>query len=126
MEDVHIIHCNILINGLCEAGELGSAVNLFNSLNAKGLQPYVATFRAIIGLCKAGQIHEACELLHDMNEKGCSPDGFMYNTIIQALLEDGQKARAMLLLGKMNERGFSADASTAKILHASSNSTLES
>lgn len=127
MEDVRAIHSNFLINGLCEAGELGAAMNLFNSLKAKGLQPEVVKFHAIIkGLCKAGQIREACELLLDMNEKGCSPDDFVYNIIIRALLENGQKARAMILLGEMIERGFSADAPTAKILGASSNSTSES
>ena len=55
-----IVFYNILIDSMCNAGELTTAREIFSSLLAKGLQPNVQTYTIMIkGFCKKGLIVEA-------------------------------------------------------------------
>ena len=58
--DHNIVFYNILMDSMCNAGELTTAREIFNSLLAKGLQPDVRTYTIMIkGFCKKGQIGRA-------------------------------------------------------------------
>ncbi|XP_030443728.1 pentatricopeptide repeat-containing protein At1g12300, mitochondrial-like [Syzygium oleosum] len=146
-----VVTLNTLLNGLCEEGKTARALTLVEEMWGKGFKVDDFTCGVMVKrLCRSGNTSTAVRFMRDMEEKGCElnvvmcstiidsyckeglaaqgcpPNGVMYGIIIRALLEDGQKARAMLLLGEMVEKGFSEDASTAKFLGASANSTLES
>jgi pentatricopeptide repeat protein len=51
-----------------------------------------------------------------MEEKGRSPDGWTYNIIIRGFINNKETSWAMGLIQEMVERGFSADASTMKLI----------
>ena len=66
--DHNIVIYNILIDGLCNAGKLIAARELFYSLPAKGLQPNVRTYNIMLkGLCKEGLLEEASEMGADVH-----------------------------------------------------------
>jgi pentatricopeptide repeat protein len=97
----------ILIHGMCNAGKLTTAKELFNSLPTKGLQPNVQTYNVKV-LCKEGLLNEARELLEKMEENGCSPNHFTYNIIIQGFLQHNETSWVVKYLKMMIEKGFSA------------------
>lgn len=69
----------------------------------------------INGLCREGLLDEAKELLLKMEETSCIPNYITYNVIVQGFLKSSQCAEAIVLIEKMIERGFSANASTISI-----------
>ena len=69
----------------------------------------------IKGFCKNGLIDEANELLEKMDSNGCSPNGCMYNTIIQGLLQHSETSKATKYLKIMVDKGFSANATIATV-----------
>ena len=69
------------------------------------------------GLCQQGLIVEAEKLLREMGGKGCSPNDCTYNTIIRGLLHNNKMSRAVELIEEMKKCGFSADASTTKLVY---------
>lgn len=70
----------------------------------------------ISGLCNGGLTYEAEKLLRKMEEKGCSPDNVTYNSIIRGYIHCNETSRIVGLIQQMVERGFSADASTMKLI----------
>ena len=73
--DHNIVIYNILIDGLCNAGKLIAARELFYSLPTKGLKPHVWTYNIMIkGFCKEGLIDEVSELLEKMDGNHFSLD----------------------------------------------------
>ncbi|KAL8482834.1 hypothetical protein ACS0TY_025755 [Phlomoides rotata] len=68
-----IVTYTILIGGLCKAGKLDVARDLFNQLPSKGLQPDARTYKTIIGaLYEKGYAEEARYLRMEMKKKnGC-------------------------------------------------------
>jgi pentatricopeptide repeat protein len=85
------VGANIQIDGMCNAGKLTTARELFNTLPTKGLQADIQTYTIIIkGLCKEGRLKEARVLYEQMDENGCSPNHVTYNTIIQGFLQHNE------------------------------------
>ena len=68
------------------------------------------------GLCKKGSLSEARLLLRKMEEDGIAPDSGPYNTLIRAHLRDGDVSISVELIEEMKRCGFSADASTVKMV----------
>ena len=92
--DCNIMIYNILIDCMCNVGEVMIAREFFYSLATKGLQPDVWTYSIMIKeLCKEGLIDEASELLEKMERNGCSPHDCTFNTIIQGLLQHNETSR---------------------------------
>ena len=61
--DNDIVIYHILIDGMCEAGKLKLAREIFSSLSDKGLQPNVSTYTTMIdGLCNEGLLDEVSYL----------------------------------------------------------------
>ncbi|KAL6200511.1 hypothetical protein ACLB2K_030292 [Fragaria x ananassa] len=89
--ELNIVVYNVVIEGLCKAGNIVYARDLFSHLSSKGVQPDVITYNIMIhGLCYHGLIIEAEKLLREMREKGCPPDGWIYNIIIRGLLKNNE------------------------------------
>ncbi|PRQ34859.1 putative pentatricopeptide [Rosa chinensis] len=114
--ELNIVVYILVIEGLCKAGKIESARDLFCGLSSK-VQPNVRTYTVMIqGLCRHGLIIEAEKLLREMEGKGCSANGCTYNTIIRGLLNKNDTSLATRLIQEMLERGFSADASTMELI----------
>ncbi|KAK2982812.1 hypothetical protein RJ640_021302 [Escallonia rubra] len=83
---------NCVINGLCKAGELRTALELFSGLPQKGLVPTVATYSMMIhGLCKGGQLERASYLVIEMEAKGCAPNVVTFNTLMRGFCHQGRR-----------------------------------
>ncbi|KAL6204304.1 hypothetical protein ACLB2K_021572 [Fragaria x ananassa] len=116
---LNIIIYTIIIEGMCKAGKLESATNLFSSLSSRGVQPDVRSYNVMInGLCDGGLLVEAEKLLREMGAMGCSPDGCTYNIIIRGFLNNDEISRGVQLIEEMMEMGFSSDASTMELVLA--------
>ncbi|CAF2050912.1 BnaA09g46030D [Brassica napus] len=126
-----------LIQGFCQTGKpkvakelfqemvsigvppsvVDGAWDLFCSLPSKGVKPNVKTFTVMIsGLCKKGSLPEANILLRKMEEDGIVPNVCTYNTLIRAHLSGGDISNSVELIEEMKRCGFSADASTIKMV----------
>lgn len=75
---------NILINGLCKAGLLDAALNLFKKLKVKGNTPDSVTYSTLIhGLESVGREKDAIMLVKEMVENGCKPTPAVYKTLMK-------------------------------------------
>ncbi|CAN7035600.1 unnamed protein product [Brassica rapa subsp. trilocularis] len=110
---------NIIIHGMCNARRVDDAWELFSSLlPLKGVKPDVKTYNVMIGgLCKKGSLSEADKLFKKMGEEDeTAPSECTYNTLIRAHLGGSGVATSVELIEKMKRCGFSADASTMKMV----------
>ncbi|XWS58963.1 hypothetical protein CRYUN_Cryun08bG0079300 [Craigia yunnanensis] len=112
----YIVHYNILIDGMIEAGHLEAARKLFSHIFVTGLKPSLPSFnRMIKGLCD-GLPEKAYDLFSKMEEDDCLPNNISYNITIRGFLQSNDRSRAMKILHEMVKQGFSADACTAIML----------
>lgn len=70
----------------------------------------------ISGLCKKRSLCEANILFREMEDDGHAPNDCTYNTLIRAHLRDGDLTASAKLIEEMKSCGFSADASTIKMV----------
>ncbi|XLR24856.1 hypothetical protein S83_052756 [Arachis hypogaea] len=85
--DLNIVTYSVVLRGMCHAGKLNDALELFSCLPAKVLKPDVYTYTIMIqGLCGEGLLIDAEEMLMNMEEHDCLPDSCTYNVFIQGLL----------------------------------------
>ncbi|KAK1296247.1 hypothetical protein QJS10_CPB15g01962 [Acorus calamus] len=76
-----------LISGLCTAGQLELAIDLFNKAMANGLIPDVVTYTTIIkGLCEASHEMKAREMIIRMEKEKCPPDDLTFNVMVCGFL----------------------------------------
>ena len=68
------------------------------------------------GLCKKGSLSKADMLFRKMGEDGIAPDDCTYNILIRAHLRGGELTASAELIAEMKSCGFSADASTVKMV----------
>ncbi|KAF3601969.1 hypothetical protein F2Q69_00037168 [Brassica cretica] len=114
---------NTLVQGFCRSGKLNVAKELFQEMVSEGAHPDIVTYGILLdGLCDNGELEKALEILDQMHNKKMKEDGYepnfcTYNTIIRAHLRDGgDLATSVELIEEMNRCGFSADASTIKMV----------
>ncbi|XP_022546089.1 pentatricopeptide repeat-containing protein At3g22470, mitochondrial [Brassica rapa] len=127
---------NTLVQGFCEAGKLDVAKELFQEMVSQGARPDIVTYRILLdGLCDNGELQEALDILEKMQkckkgslseadklfrkmgeEDGTAPSECTYNTLIRAHLGGSGVATSVELIEEMKRCGFSADASTMKMV----------
>ncbi|MFQ6627437.1 hypothetical protein Gotur_006333, partial [Gossypium turneri] len=84
---LNVASYNILIDGLCKAGNIEVGKELFHKLSVNGLKPNVYTYAIMInGFCRDGLPDEAYQLFRSMEDNDCLPDSFCYNVMIQGFL----------------------------------------
>jgi pentatricopeptide repeat protein len=106
-----------MINGLLKGGRNDEAKKLFSAISAKDVVPNKITYSLMIeSHIEEGLLQEAEDLFLSMEKNGCSCDSRMVNAIVRRLLEKGEVARAGGYLTKIDEKNFSIEASTAKLL----------
>ena len=65
---------------------------------------------------KEGLLAEADDIFSAMEKTGCAPNSRLLNCVARALLEKGEIIRAANYIGKIDEKNFSLEASTTKML----------
>ncbi|VFQ93183.1 unnamed protein product [Cuscuta campestris] len=84
--EVDNLTCNILMNGLCKAGNTQTALDLLTVLQKEGPKPDNVAYNTVIdSLCKDGMVDQALDLLPQMTERGVSPNIVTYTSLIQGL-----------------------------------------
>jgi pentatricopeptide repeat protein len=108
---------NILIDGLCEKGEIKKAMNFLNDMISNGHPPNVVTYSILINrLCKKGEIEKAVNILNDMISKGLQTNIVTYNTLVDGLCKKSEVQKAMNFLDDMISQGHQPDVITYSAL----------
>lgn len=102
----NIVSYNILINSLCDAGQVNTALDVYRQilLNA----PFTAstyTYRYLIkGLVESNRIADAVSLLGEMLNRGHSADSLAYDIVIAGFIELNDMEKAIELFDELQER----------------------
>ncbi|KAJ1424986.1 Tetratricopeptide-like helical domain superfamily [Sesbania bispinosa] len=98
---------NILIRGLCRAGDINEAFNLLGDIRSFGCSPDIVTYNTLIhGLCRINEIGRARYLLNEICSKGeLAPDVVSYTTIIAGYCKLSKMKEGALFLDEMIRSG---------------------
>ncbi|KAG5248186.1 pentatricopeptide repeat-containing protein [Salix suchowensis] len=126
---IDTVTCNIVIDGLCNNGQLDKAIeivsgmwthgsaalgNLGNSYislvddsdSRKKCMPDLISYSTIIsGLCKAGRVDEAKKKFIEMTGKNLHPDSAIYDAFIHSFCKEGKISSAFRVLKDMEKKG---------------------
>lgn len=94
---------NIVMRGMCVAGKVEKAFELFNVMRSFGCYPDLVTYNTLInGLCRVGNADRAQELLREMQSQ-CefSPDVVSYTSVISGYCKLGKMEDAAALFHEM-------------------------
>ncbi|KAL8211463.1 hypothetical protein R6Q57_005900 [Mikania cordata] len=99
---------NIVISGLCRAGEVDKAFRLFNQMRNFGCLPDSVTYNTLLnGFCRAGNITKAHELLNEVcMVDECSPDVVTFTSVISGYCKLGKMEQALVLFDDMINGGI--------------------
>ncbi|KAF7146812.1 hypothetical protein RHSIM_Rhsim04G0027000 [Rhododendron simsii] len=109
---------NVLIRAGCLMNDLGSAREVFDEMQKRGVRPDAVTFGTLIsGLCAGGKLDEAFKLKEDM-ERGFRVrlDGFVYASLIKGLCKVNELSLAFKLKDEMLERRVELDSAVFSTL----------
>lgn len=98
---------NIVIRGLCVAGKVEKAFELFDVMRSFGCRPDLFTYNTLInGLCRVGNEGRAQELLREIQAQ-CefSPDVVTYTSVISGYCKAGKMEDAATLFHEMIDCG---------------------
>ncbi|KAJ1392825.1 Tetratricopeptide-like helical domain superfamily [Sesbania bispinosa] len=98
---------NILIRGLCRAGDINEAFNLLGDIKSFGCSPDIVTYNTLIhGLCRINEIGRARCLLNEICSKGeLAPDVVSYTTIIAGYCKLSKMKEGALFFDEMIRSG---------------------
>ncbi|KAF7135427.1 hypothetical protein RHSIM_Rhsim08G0214900 [Rhododendron simsii] len=108
-----IVTFNTLINGSCRNGKVQEAEQLLEQATRKGLMPTKLTYTPIIQVyCRQGEFVRASELLPaakqllaEMLDQNLPPDAFVYATLIDGFIRNGDLNEAKRLFELAIENG---------------------
>ncbi|KAF7116816.1 hypothetical protein RHSIM_RhsimUnG0012600 [Rhododendron simsii] len=109
---------NVLIRAGCLMNDLGSAREVFDEMQKRGVRPDAVTFGTLIsglcadGLCKVNELNLAFKLKDEMLELRVELDSAVFSTLICALFKAGRKGDVVGVLKEMKENGCKPDAVT--------------
>ncbi|XP_047158015.1 pentatricopeptide repeat-containing protein At2g06000-like [Vigna umbellata] len=99
---------NILMRGLCIAGEVDEAFKLLRDMKSFGCFPDIVTYNTLLhGLCRIDQVHRACGLLKEVCLK-CefAPNVVSYTTVISGYCRLSNMKEASSLFDEMIRSGI--------------------
>ncbi|CAO2828552.1 unnamed protein product [Amaranthus hypochondriacus] len=93
----------IIIRMFCSKGELNMAVRVWDEMKAKGIIPGMPMFASMINSFRhVNQLEDACNYLEEMIDLGIRPPGLVFSSLKQALIDNGKKDTAQILLRKID------------------------
>ncbi|KAK1416359.1 hypothetical protein QVD17_32150 [Tagetes erecta] len=96
----------IVIDGLCQKGELDMALDLFNSMDQIGCKKSLLVYNnMIIALSNANQVEKCHELLEEMKTCSVSPSQFTHNSIFGYYCKTADVNGAINILHEMRTHG---------------------
>ncbi|CEM21771.1 unnamed protein product [Vitrella brassicaformis CCMP3155] len=79
-----LITYSTIIKGYCVQGDLDEALNLFEAMRARGIQPDAILFNSLLDGCAKRQLPELCDkLLGDMRQYNIAPSNFTLTILIK-------------------------------------------
>ncbi|KAJ8447314.1 hypothetical protein Cgig2_013091 [Carnegiea gigantea] len=112
-----VLTYNMLIAGLCEAGELCEAGRLWDDMVEKGCTPNAFTYNMLIkGFCKIGNPKEGMRILDEMFVKRCLPNESTYRILIEGLCASELDDEIMKLLSLVSDKGGKIDANSWRVI----------
>ncbi|XP_078150740.1 uncharacterized protein LOC144546074 [Carex rostrata] len=109
----NVVTYSTLITGLCKAGRIEDALNLFDDMLQRGCFPNAHTYAPILrAFCSEGRIQEAKELIESMSTNGCQPDVVIYNILVYGLCKIGDFDEVERVISASKENGWEPDAVT--------------
>ncbi|KAK7328819.1 hypothetical protein VNO77_22943 [Canavalia gladiata] len=99
---------NILMRGLCRAGEINEAFKLLEDLRSFGCEPDLITYNIMLhGLCRFREVDRARGLLNEVClKRGFGPDVVSYTTLISGYCKLSKMEEATLLFDEMIRSGI--------------------
>merc|ERR1712217_302535 len=86
------------------------ALELFDEMQRRGLQPDVITFLALISACeKACKPEKALELFAEMQRRGLQPNNITCNSLISCRKNACKPKQVLELFAEMQGRGLQTD-----------------
>ncbi|KAK7363397.1 hypothetical protein VNO77_05539 [Canavalia gladiata] len=130
---LEIFTFNILIQGLCRAGEIDEAFELLCCMRSFGCSPDIVTYNTLLhGLCRIDEVDRACDLLKEvclkcdmtsalgMHKKmvfhGCLPNAVTLTSLIDGYCRVGWVNHGLNLWHEMNARNIPASLYTFSVL----------
>ncbi|KAJ0856998.1 putative tetratricopeptide-like helical domain superfamily [Helianthus annuus] len=96
----------IVIDGLCQKGELELALNLFNSMDQIGCKKTLLVYNNLINaFSNANEVEKCHELLNEMKTNGFPPSQFTHNAIFGYYCKIGDVNGAVNMLHELHTHG---------------------
>lgn len=108
---------SILIEGLCQGGEIDAACRYIQKMIQLGLSPSVVTYTSIIkGLFKAERYDSVISLLDFMKHCNCKPDLVLYNVLMDCFAKARRYDDAISVFFDLLDNQFKPDKYTLSTL----------
>ncbi|KAJ6739464.1 hypothetical protein OIU74_004272 [Salix koriyanagi] len=109
---------NVLIDGLCQQGYVGEAIEVLDIMcRITGLPPTLHMLKTLFyGLCKRGWSIEAEWIFEEMEAQGFFVDKVMYTSLMNAYGKDRKMKMAMRVYFRMLKNGYDPDICTCNTL----------
>ncbi|XP_020576298.1 pentatricopeptide repeat-containing protein At5g46100-like, partial [Phalaenopsis equestris] len=83
---LHVRIHNMVIRGLCGAGELIRAFRVYVSSRRRGISIEVETYGVLVELwCRKGEVEKALGVVEEMVVDGCLPDSSVWWSVMEVL-----------------------------------------
>ncbi|XP_072956709.1 uncharacterized protein [Typha angustifolia] len=80
---LHVRIHNTVVKGLCRKSELNRALQVYKSMQTRGISTELKTFHLLVeGLCKKSNIEKAAQVVYEMMAERCVPDRDTWSTIV--------------------------------------------
>ncbi|KAH8510226.1 hypothetical protein H0E87_007963 [Populus deltoides] len=109
---------NVLIDGLCQQGYVGEAIEVLDIMcRITGLPPTLHMLKTLFyGLCKRGWSIEAEWIFEEMEAQGFFVDKVMYTSLMNAYGKDKKMKMALRVYFRMLKNGYDPDICTCNTL----------
>ncbi|XP_057415209.1 pentatricopeptide repeat-containing protein At2g06000 [Lotus japonicus] len=105
---------NVLMGGLCSAGDVDEAFKFLNGMRSFGCSPDIVTYNTLLhGLCRIKEVDRARDLLKEVGLKSkFSPNVRSYTTVISGYCKLSKMKEASSLFDEMDRSGTKPNAFT--------------
>uniref|UniRef100_A0A0D9XKL2 DYW domain-containing protein n=1 Tax=Leersia perrieri TaxID=77586 RepID=A0A0D9XKL2_9ORYZ len=114
-----VVAWTALVGAYADAGQLGEAFDLFESMQESGVMPDVISWNTLVsGFARNGDIRAALHLFDEMRLSGVEPGVNSWNCIISGCVQNARYDEALGIFGEMCESEMPDAVTVASILPA--------